>query len=191
MKRILPVFALLFASAGLAACAPAAGAIPTPGADWLTYTNNAYGFQLRYPSGSTIASIPTDAFGMIQLPYAAGTNLVTKVLQVNVQQGVSPCASPWFVTVQATYKPSVAINGLSWAEQAYAEPPVGTSEDNTGYSTSSGNVCVSLTFSLRSEWGTSSSTTLPAYNKAAESQPFLPIVSSFKWLSGGAVTPTP
>jgi len=196
MKRIMAVFTLLFALSCLAACSPGAGsptaeAIATPGAGWLTYTNNAYGFQFRYPPGSTIASSQTDTFGMIQLPFAGGTALVAKVVQVSVQQNVSPCSSPVFVEGSDYTTSNVAVDGVSWTEQAYAETPVGTSVDYTGYSRASGNVCVSLTFKLTANWGTSSATALPAYNKAAESQVFLPIVGSFQWLSGSAVTPTP
>lgn len=167
-------------------------AIPTPGADWLTYTNSGYGFQLLYPPGSSLVPTGTVSFTGITLPVAGGTNLVGKKLGIYVQVGSPTCQSPMngFTNPAAT-RANIAINGLNWVNQALGGAPIGASSDWTSYSTDSGGVCVSLGFTVSFQNPPSGTGGPPAYNKAAESQSFLQIVNTFKWLSGGAVTPTP
>jgi len=196
MKRILAVFTLLFALSCLAACSsggrsPIAEAIATPGADWLTYTNNGYGFQLLYPRAKVGVPTGTVSFTHIFLPFALGTNLQNKDLAIYVQVGSPTCQSTLDqFTNPAAAKTNLSINGLHWVNQALGGAPLGATSDWSGYSTASRGVCVSLVFTL-TFFNPASGTGPPAYNKAAESQVFLQIVSTFKWLSGGAVTPTP
>jgi hypothetical protein len=193
----MAVFTLLFALSCLAACSSGAGsptaeAIATPGAGWLTYTNNGYGFQLLYPPGSSTVAGGTVFFTSIDLPFAQGTNLDDKHLDMYVQAGSPTCQSPILEFANtATTQANISMNGLNWVNQDKVAAPAIIATDWTSYSTTSGGVCVSLVFVLRSHNPPSGTGGPPAYNKAAESQVFLQIVNTFKWLSGGAVTPTP
>jgi len=198
MKRDLVFLALLLALLVPAACGPSPApkpvptAIPTPGADWLPYTDNAYGFRLQYPPGGTIVAPATDTFARVLLPILPGTNLMQEYLDIAVQLGAASCQSNLDAYSNGSgTRANVVLGGLTWVQQSASEPAGGESEDFTSLSTSSGSVCVSLNFALQSNYGGSSATTPPVDNLGAESQSLLPMVASFQWLSGGAVTPTP
>lgn len=196
MRRTLAFFLSLLALSSLAACSlPLSGkssaAIPTPGAGWLMYTNNAYGFQMQYPPGASIGSGATDTFISFGLPVAPGTNLMENRLDINLQIGSPTCRSLIamnFVNVTTTNR---VINGLNWVEENAEMHGADVSQALDAYSTSNGFVCVTLNFRLDAQNPAAPSTVPPAYERTAESQVFVQIVNTFKWLSGGAVTPTP
>ncbi len=194
MKKLLFVFSIFITSSVLTACnlptkPPVLKSPPLP---WLTYTNNAYNFQLQYPYAGSIVSGATDTSIRIQLPIIQGTNLVEKYLDINVQDGNATCQSPeaagyayGFITPV-----NLTINGLAWVEESSGEGAAGSMYDWTAYSTVNGSICVNLTFVLHSHNPMDFYTVPPTYNQTVESSVFIQIVDTFKWLSGGATTPT-
>ncbi|MGD0612382.1 MAG: hypothetical protein ABSB41_12790 [Anaerolineales bacterium] len=159
---------------------------------WPTYSNTAYGFQLQYPPGGSIAAGATDTSVRIQLPITSGTNLAEKYLDIDVQVGAPTCESP----LAAGYAPgiitpvSMTINGLPWVKENASEGAAGSLFDWTAYSTVSGKVCVILTFVLHSHNPEMFATPPPTFDYPAESGVFILIVDTFKWLGGSATTPT-
>jgi hypothetical protein len=151
---------------------------------WSTYTNSAHGFQLQYPAGGSIASGATDNNIRIDLPFASGTNLAEKYLNISVTSGTSTCESPQ----AAGYAPgsltstSSVINGLTWTKENATEGAAGSIYEWTAYSILSGNVCVSLTFILHSHNPEMYSTPPPTFNPLEESNVFVLIVGTFRWL---------
>lgn len=184
MKRILGGFSILIVFTILAGCTFSG---------WSTYTSTAYGFQLQYPPGGSIDAGATDTSIRIQLPITAGTNLAEKYLNIDVQEGASTCESP----LAAGYAPgfltpvSLTINGLTWSRENSGEGAAGSLYEWTAYSTVSGSVCVTLSFVLHSHNPGMYAYPPPTFNESAESQVFVLIVDTFKWLSGVAITPTP
>jgi hypothetical protein len=175
--------------------APALSMVPRGGGPpWLTYINHAYGFELQYPPGAGgIVPGATDTSIRIQLPITPGTNLVEKYLDIDVQVGNSTCQSPEAAGYAPGYLTPVnlVINGLNWVRESSGEGAAGSMYDWTAYSTTSGNVCVSLTFVLHSHNPQVFYYNVPpTYNSTGESAVFGSIVSTFQWLSGSAVTPT-
>ncbi len=184
MRKKTRFFSALIGIAMLAACS-----FPS----WLTYTNHAYSFKLQYPPAGSIDPGATDTAIRIELPFTPGTNLVEKYVNINVQTSVSTCESP----NAAGYAPgtltptTLVINGLTWVKESAGEGAAGSRYDWTAYSTVNGIVCVSLTFILHSHPPELYPTPPPAFNQSAELAIFILVVATFRWLRGGATTPTP
>ena len=154
---------------------------PTPITnDWLTFTNLTYGFEFKYPPQGQIVSGGTDSFTRINLPFAAGTNLSEKYLEMTVAENATQCKSPL-----QTQDPgvTVTINGISFLKQTGAEGAAGSLYQWVAYSTLSDGVCVSLAFILHSHNPGNFATPPPVFDFAAESAVFEQIVGSFAWLS--------
>jgi len=149
-------------------------------ADWFTFTNTTYGFQFKYPPQGQIVSGGTDTFTRINLPFAAGTNLSEKYLEVVVGQNVTECKSPL-----PTQDPgvTVTINGINFLKQTGAEGAAGSLYQWVAYSTLRDGVCVSLNFILHSHNPGNFATPPPVFDFAAESAVFDQMVGTFAWLS--------
>jgi hypothetical protein len=189
MKNLVKLVAVFILVSILAACH-----LPS----WYTYANTTYHFQLQFPpGGAVVTNTPTAA--RIQLPIVAGTNLAEKYLDISVATGVFPCLSP----EAAGYEPGsltpvhLTINGLDWTKVSGGEGAAGSYYQWTGYSTGSGDICVSLTFVLHSHPPGVYSTPPPTFDEPAESAVFGLIVDTFTWLVGPlptlvvTYTPTP
>jgi len=74
LKRTLAFPLLALAIVTLVGRRSAGFAVPAPGANWLSYTNNACGFQFPCPGGKTIPGA-ADTFALIELPITPRTNL--------------------------------------------------------------------------------------------------------------------
>lgn len=161
--------------------------IPTASvpADWQTYTDQQYGFTFRYPKEGQIANQENGYARITGLPFAAGTNLVEKYLEVDVAENANPCSSP----LTQGYAPGsyqsqqVTINGLAWVIEGGADAGAGQIHTWTAYSTVKGNACVSLSFILHSTNPGVYSTPPPLFDEAAESAVFADIVFTFVWLN--------
>ena len=154
---------------------------PTPVTnDWLTFTNLTYGFQFKYPPQGQIVSGGTDSFTRINLPFAAGTNLSEKYLEMVVGQNVTECKSPL-----QTQDPgvTVTINGINFLKQTGAEGAAGSLYQWVAYSTLRDGVCVSLNVILHSHNPGNFATPPPVFDFAAESAVFDQMVGTFAWLS--------
>jgi len=194
MKTILAPFPLLLAVSNLASCSyhtmetPIPPASSPPGAGWLTYTNNGYGFRLEYPPDARIAPGATEILTRIFLPFTPGTTLRSKFLDISVQVGTPFCQSSLPYPKGNDLRGDLVIHKQTWLEEWFAESGSEVNADYHSYSAASGRVCLSLNFTLLHA---TPSTVLPPYNPLAESQIFLDIAETFQWLGGGAVTPTP
>lgn len=160
----------------------------SPASNWLTFTNSTFGFQFKYPPDSQIETSGTDTDTIIHLPFAPGTNLGTKYLQMIVAENANPCQSPLATQSMLETSETVVINGISFLKQTGQDGSAGHINKWVAYSTSRNNVCVSLDFVLRAANPGAFTTPPPLYDEAAEKAVFGQIVSTFTWLEG---VPTP
>ncbi len=171
--------------------APSFTPTPTPAtSNWLTFTNSTFGFQFKYPPESWIETGGTDTHTIIHLPFAPGTNLGTKYLQMIVAENANPCQSPLATESHLETSETVVINGLSFLKQTGEDATAGHINKWVAYSTSLNNVCVSLDFVLRAANPGAFSTPPPVYDEVAERVVFGQIVSTYEWLSSATATPT-
>jgi len=165
---------------------PTSSATPTPtspAGDWLTFTNQTYGFLFKYPPQGTITSGGDDNFTRIDLPFADGTNLREKYLEMIVAENVTPCESPLVTQSMLVSSEMVTINGISFLKQTGEDGGAGHLHQWVAYSTLKDNVCVSLDFVLHSLNPGNFPTPPPVFDYAVESTVFEQIVSTYEWLT--------
>jgi hypothetical protein len=154
--------------------------IPTPmGTDttgWNTYLNEAHAFSFKFPPGSTTAGL-SDTGGRIYLPFAGGTNLRQKYLDVSVREGVSPCKSPG--TNPIAVWEILTINGIQFLNETWSEGAMSHMGDFTAYSTAKGTACISLTFLLFSVVPEVMETPPPRFDPAVETAVFTTIMLTY------------
>jgi hypothetical protein len=144
--------------------------------NWNTYQNAKYGFFFKFPPGSSVAN-QTDNSGRVYLPITAGTNLVQKLVDVNVAEGVSPCKNPGS---NPNIPPeNVTFNGIPFLKETWSEGATSHVGDYTAFSTAKGNACISLTFLLWSVVPGVLETPPPVFNRAAESAVFTTMMSTY------------
>jgi hypothetical protein len=162
----------------------------SPTSNWLTFTNLKYGFQFRYPPESQILAGNTDNHARINLPFAPGTNLGEKYLQVDVVENANPCRSPVAASSIVQSSETVTLNGITFLKETGEEPAAGNLYQFVAYSASRDNACVSLSFVLHSVNPGNFSTPIPVFDYATESAVFEQIVSTYEWLTLPTATPT-
>ncbi|MBN2116372.1 MAG: hypothetical protein JW730_07370 [Anaerolineales bacterium] len=151
---------------GTATDTPTATPTPTTSAA-NTYQNTKYNFKFTLPTGSTVVS-QSDTTGRVSLPLvAAGTNLISKDIQIHVVEGANPCVSP--AVENPTSSENVTINNMQFLKQSGQGAAAGNRYDWTAYSTTSGNACISLAFILHSVNPGNYATPPPVFDMAAES----------------------
>lgn len=156
---------------------------PTSPVDtWLTFTNQTYGFQFKYPSDAQIVDGGSDILTRIKLPYTQGTNLTEKYLQFAVTENVDPCQSPLAAQSMLETSEMIDINGLFFLKQTGQDGTAGHTNKWTAYSIARDNTCVSLDFVLRAANPDVYSTPPPLYDETAESNVFAQIVATYAWL---------
>lgn len=155
---------------------------PTPTSEtvgWMSYQNPQYKFTFKIPPASVFVSMSATQ-ARINLPFTPGTNLNEKYLEVNVTEGLTPCAAPVSGLQQSSQ--TVTINGIEFLQQVGQEGAAGSTYDWTAYSTSHNNACITISFILRSANPGNFSTPPPLFDKAAESAVFTQIMNTFNWL---------
>jgi len=104
----------------------------------------------------------------VSLPLvAAGTNLISKYIQINVVEGANPCKSP--AVENPTSSENMIINNIQFLKQSGQGAAAGNRYDWTAYSTTSGNACISLAFVLHSANPGNYATPPPVFDMPAES----------------------
>ncbi|HEX6270906.1 MAG TPA: NBR1-Ig-like domain-containing protein [Anaerolineales bacterium] len=164
---------------------PTSTATPTATATATTsggsaYQNTKYGFRFSLPSGATIVN-QSDNAGRVNLPFASGTNLLSKYIQVNVVEGASPCTSP--AVENPTSSENVTINSIEFLRQSGQGAAAGNRYDWTAYSTTRNNACISLAFILHSANPGNYATPPPEFDMAAESAVIAATMSTFNWIT--------
>jgi len=144
------------------------------------YQNVKYNFKFTLPTGATIAS-QSDNAGRVNLPIAAGTNLLEKYLQVNVVDGANPCVSP--AVENPVSSENVTINNIQFLKQTGNGAAAGNRYDWTAYTTTRNNACIALAFILHSANPGNYQTPPPLFDPAAESAVFTTMISSFNWIT--------
>jgi len=155
-------------------------ATTNPTSGWNKYQNTKYGFEFKYPTGSSVSN-QTDNGGRVTLPIiTGGTNLSEKYLNVSVVEGANPCKAPDPGGPIATTE-TVTINGIQFLKESGGSGAAGSQYDFVAYSSLSNNACVSLTFILHSTNIGNYETPPPAFDKAAESAIFDQIMNTYDW----------
>ncbi|MGE5073606.1 MAG: hypothetical protein ACM3MF_09280, partial [Anaerolineae bacterium] len=143
---------------------------------WSTFQNAAYAFSFRFPPGSTVEG-QSDTGGRLYLPFTPGTNLLKKVLDVSVVEGVNPCKSPG--TNSIAISENVSFNGHQLLKETESEAITSHRADYTAYSTSKGTACISFTFWLWSVVPEVMETPPPRFDPAAETAVYSAILSTY------------
>jgi len=151
--------------------------IPQPG-DWLTYNNTAFGFHFKYPPQGQISDEDFNALRM-DLPFTQGTNLREKYLQMRAVEGADPCQSPLATSSMLSTSENVVINGITFLKQTGGDAGAGNIHEWIAYSTLKGSLCISMDFILHSLNAGNFPTPPPVFDKAAESQLFTQMMSTF------------
>ncbi len=148
---------------------------------WTQFKNDTYKFQFKYPPASTLTD-QQNTSARIDLPFTQGTLLTSKYINVSVTEGVSPCKNAVPGTGTPDTSENVTVNGVTFLKETGSEPAAGNLFEWTSYSATrpNSNVCVSVAFVLRSD--ATGSTSLPAFDKVAESAIFPTILSTFAWI---------
>lgn len=173
----------------LTASPPAPSATPTatslpssPTDQWNTYRNYNFGFELRYPPGSSFAVNLPDA-ARLDLPFASGTNLVEKYLEINAQEYLGRCLSPLMESLppEALQLEMLVVDPLTFATVSFSEGAAGGRYDWTAYAVHSEAVCVTLDFVLHSSNPDYFPTPPPIFDMNLEKRVFEQIVQTFVW----------
>lgn len=147
----------------------------------LTYTNPTYGFQFTSPDGATL-TVSQPNFAHINLPFAPGTNLSEKYLDVSVFEGVPSCVSPLGRgNPMVTSETITTANGLQFLKESGQEGVIGQFYDWIAYSIPKGTACISLNFVMHSTNPDKYPVPPPLYNRDAESAVLSDMISSFGW----------
>lgn len=173
----------------LTASAPAPSATPTatslpssPTDQWNTYRNYNFGFELRYPPGSSFAlNLPDTA--RLNLPFASGTNLVEKYLEINAQEYLGWCLSPLMqsLPLEALQLEMLVVDPLTFETVSFSEGVAGGRYDWTAYAVHNEAVCVTLDFVLHSSNPDNFPTPPPPFDADLEKRVFEQIVQTFVW----------
>lgn len=151
---------------------------PTSG--WEKYFSEKYGFEFKYPNGSSISG-QSDAHARITIPVVtSGTNLSEKYVDVTVAEAANPCKSPDIGGTPATTE-NVTINGIQFFKESGTGAAAGNVYDYVAYSSLANNNCASLTFVLHSADPGVYPTPPPSFDKVAESAVFDLIIKTFDW----------
>lgn len=154
------------------------------GPDWNVCRSRAYGFEVEYPpEGELIDHSETTA--RIDLPFAPGTNLTEKYLDISVVENTPTCSSSLTDGYPSGAIPAetVPLDDLEFVKESGQDAAAGSVYNWQAYSISRESRCVSLSFVLRSHHPELEPTPPPEYDMEAESEVFEEIAATFAWLA--------
>lgn len=124
----------------------------------------------------------SDNVGQVSLPIVkAGTNLLSKYIQIHVVEGANPCVSP--AVENPISSENVMINNIQFLKQTGEGAAAGNRYDWTAYSTLRNNACISLAFVLHSANPGNYPVPPPEYDRAQETAVIGTVMSTFNWIS--------
>jgi hypothetical protein len=123
-----------------------------------------------------------DNVGQVTLPIVnAGTNLLSKYIQIHVVEGANPCVNP--AMENPTSSENVTINNIQFLKQSGQGAAAGNRYDWIAYSTVRNNACISLAFILHSANPGNYPTPPPVFDMAVESAVVGTTMNTFNWIS--------
>ena len=142
------------------------------------YQNATYNFKFSLPAGATIVS-QSDTVGRVSLPIVtAGTNLLSKYIQIHVVEGANPCVSPAVDGVPSSTE-NVTINNIPFVKTTGQGAAAGNRYDWTVYATTHNNACITLAFVLHSVNPGNYATPPPVFDMAQETAVIGATMSTF------------
>jgi hypothetical protein len=137
------------------------------------YVNSKYGFSFTKPADSSLTAY-SDNRARLTLPFAAGTTLLEKYLDVVVTEGLTPCKAAGF-TNPASGSSNVTINGTNFLVENGTDSALGNVYEWKSYSTVRNNACVSMNFILHF-----ANNGAPVFDRTAEAGVFDTVMTTFK-----------
>lgn len=152
-----------------------------PQVDWLAYHDEVGGFSIQFPL-TWQRQNPTGYPVVYSLPAAPGTMLLEKRMEINVTPNASQCRESTYQSAPGgSPAQQVAINGIDFLKETGSGIATGNLYDWTAYSTLKGSTCITITFVLHSASSGVYSTEPAPFDKAAESEIFAELLSTFKF----------
>ncbi|MBM3121663.1 MAG: hypothetical protein FJZ97_05700 [Chloroflexi bacterium] len=156
---------------------------------WTLHRDEANGFALAYPQTTAQPTLGGEPVFSLTLPADPSTNVVEESIAVRIVPPGQPCTSPLgygFVAEDLT-PVTVELGGLAWLRQTYSGVAAGTASTWVAYSTSRGDHCVSLDYTLRTfDPANLDPTRFPTppvtVDQPRKAQDFEAIVATFTWL---------
>lgn len=143
-------------------------------ANWKTYRNEEYGFEIKYPKDANIRE--SNALLTVNLPFTSRTNLREKTFSMWVE----PKTSQFCINARdSAYNPVIiTIGGVEFLKGIDTTGGTETTARTLYYSTIKEDNCYIPIFSLAADKYTS----LPSFNLNQESEIFNQMLSTFKFL---------
>jgi hypothetical protein len=170
---------------GVAPTTAAATAVPTeahlPNVDWLAYHDDEAGFTVQYPL--TWRQSDSGAYPIVfVLEAAPGTTLLEKTMELNFTDQIAECKQSIYGSDSGSTSPEhVRINGVDFLKEAGGRAGAGNIYDWTSYPTVKGVHCITVTFVLHSANAGVYSTEPAPFDRAAESEIFGQLLSTFRF----------
>ena len=170
---------------------PTLSATRTPPPDRLRYLNTKYWFEFYYPREGQFAGPVTENHVRMTLPFAPGTVLYEKYLDVTVVENSELCRSPLAATSTVDSVGMAFVNGIIFLQESGHDRTPELINRWFAFSTYRDNVCVSLDLVLRATNPDAMSTPAPFFDEVAEAAVLLQVAGTYAWLPLPTATQTP
>jgi len=157
-------------------------------AQWSTYRNEDFLFELKYPGGSRLTELD-ETHARIDLPFNAGTNLTEKYLDIAVLTAPEICSSELAqaASLAAIQSDTVFVNGVQFLRERGSNSGADSFYDWEAYSSQKDIACVSLNFVLHSTNLENYPIPPTPFVIQDESAILSGILGNFRWLPGEVV----
>lgn len=156
---------------------------------WSVYRSQEYGFTFAYPGSAVRVPGQGDLLDTLTLPADPSTNVLEEAIAIRLAPGSGPCTSPLAEGFAPEEVPSQAVerNGVSFLRQEHSGVAAGTAIGWVAYSTSRGDRCVSLDYTLSTfDPGNLDPTRFPtppaSVSREDREAVFEQLVATFVWL---------